>query len=160
MDPQRVLDLPADWNQLQRTTSDLSVGGGGVTVGVVAGGLRGVNDTRSVLCDMTSLPQSMFWCRGEIIPSPTTVDPAAAAGTGSQFKIIYTFVCSSVAVVAFSLIFIVSLVFFRVDVIISHFQGCLFSFIQFLFLVFILVLSLFSYFVSFSCLLNICTCVL
>lgn len=39
MDPQRVLDLPADWNQLQRTTSDLSVrGGGGVTVGVVAGG--------------------------------------------------------------------------------------------------------------------------
>lgn len=158
MDPQRVLDLPADWNQHQRTTSDLSVGGGGYS-GCGHGGLRGVNDTRSVLCDMTSLPQSMFWCRGEIIQSPTTVDPAAA-GTGSQFKIIYTFVCSSVAVVAFSLIFIVSLVFFRVDVLISHFQGCLFSFIQFLFLVFILVLSLFSYFVSFSCLLNICTCVL
>lgn len=135
MDPQRVLDLPADWNQLQRTTSDLSVRGGGGYSGCGRGGLRGVNDTRSVLCDMTSLPQSMFWCRGEIIPSPTTVDPAAA-GTGSQFKIIYTFVCSSVAVVAFSLIFIVSLVFFRVDVFISHFQGCLFSFIQFLFLVF------------------------
>lgn len=147
MDPQRVLDLPADWNQLQRTTSDLSVGGGGYS-GCGRGGLRGVNDTRSVLCDMTSLPQSMFWCRGEIIPSPTTVDPAAAAGTGSQFKIIYTFVCSSVAVVAFSLIFIVSLVFFRVDVFISHFQGCLFSFIQFLFLVFLSLSCLCSHILS------------
>ena len=49
--------------------------GGGCYSESGRGGLRGVNDTRSVLCDMTSLPQSMLWWRGEIIPSPTTPSP-------------------------------------------------------------------------------------